>query len=67
MNPSDLFELSRELTRLRQPHAWITVIAVNGPSSAYVGAQAIVKPDGGIALQQESIVDECHAILFRRA
>ena len=48
MSSPDLFELSRELTRLRQPHAWITVIAVNGPSSSYVGAQAIVKPDGGM-------------------
>jgi xanthine dehydrogenase accessory factor len=48
MKPSDLFELSRELSRLHQPHAWITVIAVNGPSSSYVGAQAIVKPDGGM-------------------
>jgi xanthine dehydrogenase accessory factor len=48
MSSPDLFELARELTRLGQPHAWITVIAVNGPSSSYVGAQAIVKPDGGM-------------------
>ena len=48
MNSPDLFELSRELTRLHQPHAWITVIAVSAPSSAYVGAQAIVKADGGM-------------------
>lgn len=48
MTATDLFELSRELTRLRQPHAWITVIAVTSPSSSYVGAQAIVKADGAI-------------------
>ena len=48
MSSPDLYELSRELTRLQQPHAWITVIAVNGPSSSYVGAQAIVKPDGAM-------------------
>ena len=48
MKSPDLSELARELTRLRQPHAWITVIGVNGPSSAYLGAQAIVKADGGI-------------------
>ena len=49
MNAPDLFELSRDLTRLRQPHAWITVIAVAGPSSSYVGAQAIVKGDGELS------------------
>ena len=46
MSSPDLFELSHQLTRLRQPHAWITVIAVSAPSSSYVGAQAIVKSDG---------------------
>jgi len=49
MNAPDLFELSRELTRLRQPHAWITVIAVTGRSSSYVGAQAVVKSDGELS------------------
>jgi xanthine dehydrogenase accessory factor len=46
MATSDLIELSRELTRQHEPHAWITVIGVTSPSSAYVGAQAIVKADG---------------------
>lgn len=46
MSSPDLFELSRELTRRRQPHAWITVIAVSAPSSSYIGAQAIVSSDG---------------------
>ena len=46
MSSPDLFELSRELSRLHQPHAWMTVIAVSAPSSSYVGAQAIVKSDG---------------------
>lgn len=49
MKSSDLFELSRELTRRHQPHAWITVINVTGPSSAYIGAQAIVTADGEIS------------------
>ncbi len=48
MQTPDLFEISRELTQQHQPHAWITVISVNGPSSSYVGAQAIVKADGEI-------------------
>jgi xanthine dehydrogenase accessory factor len=45
----NLLELSLELTRQRQPHAWITVISVTNPSSAYVGAQAIVTADGEIS------------------
>jgi xanthine dehydrogenase accessory factor len=46
MKTADLFELSNELIQQRQPHAWITVVGVKSPSSAYVGAQAIVTPDG---------------------
>lgn len=46
MKTADLFELSNELIQQRQPHAWITVVAVKSPSSAYVGAQAIVTSDG---------------------
>src|ERR1700761_7420226 len=46
MKTADLIELSNELFQQRQPHAWITVVAVKPPSSAYVGAQAIVTPDG---------------------
>ncbi|HEX7914573.1 XdhC family protein [Rudaea sp.] len=42
----DLDELSRELTQQRRAHAWVTVIAVRPPSSAYVGAQAVVEADG---------------------
>ena len=49
MKSSNLFELSRELTHQRQPHAWITVISVTSPSSSYVGAQAIVTADGEIS------------------
>lgn len=46
MKTADLFELSNELFQQRQPHAWITVVGVKAPSSAYVGAQAIVTADG---------------------
>jgi xanthine dehydrogenase accessory factor len=46
MKTADLFELSNELFQQRQPHAWVTVVAVKSPSSAYVGAQAIVTSDG---------------------
>lgn len=49
MKSADLLELSRELTRQCQPHAWITVISVTSPSSAYVGAQAIVRSDGDLS------------------
>lgn len=46
MKSSDLLELSRELIQRNQPHAWITVISVTSPSSAYIGAQAIVRSNG---------------------
>ena len=46
MKSTDLFELSRDLTQQRQAHAWITVIDVTGPSSSYIGAQAIVTAEG---------------------
>jgi xanthine dehydrogenase accessory factor len=46
MKTADLFELSNDLIQQRQPHAWITVVGVKSPSSAYVGAQAIVTSDG---------------------
>ena len=46
MKTADLIEFSNELFQERQPHAWITVVAVKPPSSAYVGAQAIVTLDG---------------------
>jgi xanthine dehydrogenase accessory factor len=49
MKSPDLLELSRELTRQNQPHAWITVISVTSPSSSYVGAQAIVRADGELS------------------
>jgi xanthine dehydrogenase accessory factor len=46
MKTADLFELSNDLIQQHQPHAWITVVGVKSPSSAYVGAQAIVTSDG---------------------
>jgi xanthine dehydrogenase accessory factor len=46
MKTAELVEFSNELFQQRQPHAWITVVAVKPPSSAYVGAQAIVTSDG---------------------
>jgi xanthine dehydrogenase accessory factor len=49
MKSPDLLELSRELTRQNQAHAWITVISVTSPSSSYVGAQAIVRADGELS------------------
>jgi len=46
MGASELLDLSRDFLRQARPHAWVTVIAVQPPSSAYVGAQAIVEADG---------------------
>lgn len=46
MSTPELLDLAREYLRQSRPHAWVTVIAVQPPSSAYVGAQAIVEADG---------------------
>jgi xanthine dehydrogenase accessory factor len=46
MKTAYLFELSNDLIQQHQPHAWITVVGVKSPSSAYVGAQAIVTSNG---------------------
>jgi xanthine dehydrogenase accessory factor len=46
MDAFKLFELSKELSEERQPHAWVTVIGVQGATAAYIGAQAIVDANG---------------------
>ena len=46
MDFPDLLEFSRSLCQQRQPHAWVTVVSVRSPSSAYLGAQAIVEANG---------------------
>jgi len=48
MTSSDLVNLSSELCQRGQAHAWVTVVAVQKPSSAYLGAQAIVEADGSM-------------------
>ena len=46
MKTAEMFEMSVDLMQRREPHAWVTVVATRRPSSAYVGAQAIVTSDG---------------------
>ena len=46
MTHDELLDLARELTARREPHALITVVRAVAPTSAYVGAQAIVLADG---------------------
>jgi xanthine dehydrogenase accessory factor len=46
MTSNGLLELAQALTRRGEPYAMITVVRVTAPSSAYVGAQAIVRGDG---------------------
>ena len=46
MDFPELLELSRSLCQQRQPHVWVTVVSVRSPSSAYLGAQAIVEANG---------------------
>lgn len=46
MTNDELQELSRELNAGGKPYALVTVVRVIAPTSAYLGAQAIVLPDG---------------------
>ena len=46
MTPEQLHDLARDLNRRQEPYALITVVRAVAPTSAYLGAQAIVLPDG---------------------
>lgn len=46
MTTNALLELAQALTRRGEPYAMVTVVRVTAPTSAYVGAQAIVRGDG---------------------
>ncbi|HUH95244.1 MAG TPA: XdhC family protein [Casimicrobiaceae bacterium] len=46
MTNDDILEMARELNRRREPYALVTVVRAIAPTSAYLGAQAIVLADG---------------------
>ena len=46
MTQDELMDLARELAGRREPYALVTVVRAVAPTSAFVGAQAIVLPDG---------------------
>ncbi len=46
MTNADILELARELNSRHEPYALITVVRAVAPTSAYLGAQAIVLADG---------------------
>ena len=46
MTHDELLELARELNGRREPYALVTVVRAVAPTSAYLGAQAIVLADG---------------------
>src|SRR5271169_5516603 len=46
MTHEELHELARALNRRREPYALITVVRAVAPTSAYLGAQALVLGDG---------------------
>ncbi len=46
MTNDELLELARDLNRRREPYALVTVVRAVAPTSAYLGAQAIVLADG---------------------
>jgi xanthine dehydrogenase accessory factor len=46
MTNEELLDLARELNARREPYALVTVVRAVAPTSAYLGAQAIVLADG---------------------
>lgn len=48
MTSHDLMRLAQALNERDEPYAMVTVVRVAAPTSAYVGAQAIVRRDGTI-------------------
>jgi len=46
MTNDELHQMARELNAAGEPYALVTVVRVIAPTSAYLGAQAIVLPDG---------------------
>ncbi len=48
MTHDELLELARELNDRHEPYALVTVVRAVAPTSAYLGAQAIVLPDGSL-------------------
>ena len=48
MTPDPLLDLTRDLNRRQEPYALITVVRAVAPTSAYLGAQAIVLSDGSL-------------------
>ena len=48
MTPSDLLQLTQQLASRQEPYAVVTVVRIQAPTSAYVGAQALVCSDGSL-------------------
>jgi xanthine dehydrogenase accessory factor len=48
MTNDELLEMARDLNRRQEPYALVTVVRAIAPTSAYLGAQAIVLADGSL-------------------
>ncbi len=48
MTPTDLLDYAQTLNRRGERYAFVTVVRITPPTSAYVGAQAIVLADGSL-------------------
>jgi xanthine dehydrogenase accessory factor len=48
MTNDEMLEMARELNSRREPYALVTVVRAVAPTSAYLGAQAIVLADGSL-------------------
>ncbi len=64
-----LTEMARDLDRLRVPYSLVTVVRAIAPTSAYIGAQAIILSDGtlhgwiGGGCAQDVVIDVAQAVI----
>jgi xanthine dehydrogenase accessory factor len=69
LTANQILDMARDLDKLRVPYGLVTVVRAIAPTSAYVGAQAIVLPDGtlhgwiGGGCAQDIVIDVAQAVI----
>jgi xanthine dehydrogenase accessory factor len=58
MSGEDILEMARELNSRGEAYALVTVVRAIAPTSAYLGAQAIVLADGAVRISNDEIYPE---------
>ncbi len=69
LTANQILDMARDLDKLRVPYGLVTVVRAIAPTSAYVGAQAIVLSDGtlhgwvGGGCAQDIVIDVAQAVI----